>query len=142
MDKTTNDYPPPYSVTPGAPPPAGFVTGPVPTHNMGGFQQQPQSYPQSYPQGYPQGYPQQTQPQTQYVYQQPGTTVVHVAPVNTAGTSTVIIANRCPSCQVGLVNSSFTVCGLLCAIIFFPAGILCCLLMTQKRCSNCGAIYD
>merc|ERR1712071_644902 len=90
MDRTTNNYPPPYSVTPGAPPPAGFVAEPQPT-----------------------GYP----PQGQFAYQQqPGTTVVQVTPVPP---SAVVIIGGCPSCRVGVVDSSFTACGILCAIFLF-----------------------
>merc|ERR1712071_303572 len=89
MDRTTNNYPPPYSVTPGAPPPAGFVAEPQPT----GYPQQ-QPPPPSFLHGNPQGYP----AQGQFAYQQqPGTTVVQVTPVPP---SAVVIIGGCPSCRV------------------------------------------
>lgn len=43
--------------------------------------------------------------------------------------------------QVGVMEDDFTCLGLLCAIFFFPVGILCCLLLKTRRCSNCGAYF-
>ncbi|KAJ8963812.1 hypothetical protein NQ314_005367 [Rhamnusium bicolor] len=53
----------------------------------------------------------------------------------------VIIVGACPVCRVGVLEDDFTCLGLLCAILFFPAGILCCLLLKEKKCSNCGATF-
>ncbi|CAG0902612.1 unnamed protein product [Darwinula stevensoni] len=53
----------------------------------------------------------------------------------------VIIVGGCPACRVGILYDDFTLLGILMAILFFPMGILCCLALRQKRCSNCGAIY-
>ncbi|XP_060534864.1 membrane protein BRI3-like [Cylas formicarius] len=53
----------------------------------------------------------------------------------------VIIIGACPACRVGVLEDDFTCLGLLCAILFFPLGILCCLAMREKRCSNCGANF-
>lgn len=47
----------------------------------------------------------------------------------------------CPACRVGVLEDDFTCMGVLCAILFFPLGILCCLAMREKRCSNCGATF-
>ena len=51
----------------------------------------------------------------------------------------VVFVGGCPACQRGILEESFTLCGVLMAIIFFPLGLLCCLLMREKRCSNCGS---
>ncbi|KAJ8924798.1 hypothetical protein NQ315_000952 [Exocentrus adspersus] len=53
----------------------------------------------------------------------------------------VIIVGACPVCRIGVLEDDFTCLGLLCAILFFPAGILCCLLLKEKKCSNCGATF-
>ncbi|XP_071650094.1 membrane protein BRI3 [Temnothorax longispinosus] len=54
----------------------------------------------------------------------------------------IIIVGGCPACRVGVMEDDFTCLGLLCAIFFFPVGLLCCLLLRTKRCSNCGAYFD
>ena len=79
--------------------------------------------------GAPPGYQQVPPPPPQtttYVYQAPP---VHVPMGN------------CPACQRGILRDEFTVAGLCCAILFFPIGILCCLAMTEKRCSSCGFLF-
>ncbi|XP_047993327.1 brain protein I3 [Leguminivora glycinivorella] len=113
---TVTDQPPPYSAAvPGAPP-------------------QPQ----------PAGAPYPPPP--------PGYTPYGAAPPNTTylpnyGATTVIIppqiiaVNACPACRVGILEDDFTCLGILCAIFFFPLGILCCLALKNRRCSNCGAIF-
>jgi len=53
----------------------------------------------------------------------------------------VILVGGCPSCRVGVLEEEFSCLGLLCAVFFFPLGILCCLAMRDKRCTNCGARY-
>ena len=53
----------------------------------------------------------------------------------------VILVGGCPACRVGVMEDDFTCLGLLCAIFFFPVGILCCLLLKTRRCSNCGAYF-
>lgn len=47
----------------------------------------------------------------------------------------------CSVCRIGVLEDNFPCAGLCCAIIFFPVGILCCLLMKNKRCSNCGVEF-
>lgn len=54
----------------------------------------------------------------------------------------VIIVGGCPACRVGVLEEDYTCLGVLCAILFFPLGILCCLAMRQRRCPNCGATFD
>lgn len=39
------------------------------------------------------------------------------------------------------MEDDYTCLGVLCAIFFFPVGILFCLLLKTKRCSNCGAYF-
>lgn len=53
----------------------------------------------------------------------------------------VILIGGCPSCRAGVLEDSFSVLGVLCAILFFPIGILCCLALKSRRCSNCGASF-
>lgn len=53
----------------------------------------------------------------------------------------VVVVGGCPACRVGVLEDDFTCCGVCCAIVFFPIGILCCLAMRQRRCPNCGAIF-
>ncbi|XP_006607389.1 brain protein I3 [Apis laboriosa] len=53
----------------------------------------------------------------------------------------IIFVGRCPACRVGIMEDDFTCLGLLCAILFFPVGIICCLLLKTRRCSNCGAYF-
>ncbi|KOX73315.1 Brain protein I3 [Melipona quadrifasciata] len=53
----------------------------------------------------------------------------------------IILVGGCPACRVGVMEDDFTCLGLLCAILFFPFGIICCLLLKTRRCSNCGAYF-
>lgn len=55
--------------------------------------------------------------------------------------SEIIIVGACPACRVGILEDDYTCLGLLCAILFFPVGILCCLALKNRRCSNCGAYF-
>ncbi|KRT78689.1 hypothetical protein AMK59_7334 [Oryctes borbonicus] len=87
---------------------------------------------------------------------QPYYTFQATAPLNNAymptyGTSTtttvivppeVIIIGACPACRVGILEDEYTCLGIMCAILFFPLGILCCLADKTRRCSNCGASFD
>lgn len=54
----------------------------------------------------------------------------------------VIIIGGCPSCRIGVLEDYYGLCALCCAIVFFPLGILLCLLMKERRCSHCGAVFD
>ncbi|CAL4133120.1 unnamed protein product [Meganyctiphanes norvegica] len=53
----------------------------------------------------------------------------------------VIVVGGCPACRVGVLSEEFTLPGLCCAFWFFPIGVLCCLAMKERRCTNCGAIF-
>lgn len=54
---------------------------------------------------------------------------------------TIFLVGGCPACRVGVLDDEFTFLGLLCFILFFPIGILCCLALRQRRCLNCGAVF-
>lgn len=115
------------AVPPNAPyPPAGaYHQGYDPSKEHTGYNQP------GYPQGGQTGYPGQPGYQQQYgviVQQQPATQVV--------------LVGGCPACRAGVLEEDYTCLGVLCAILFFPIGILCCLAMRQRRCPNCGAIFD
>ncbi|XP_055372243.1 brain protein I3 [Condylostylus longicornis] len=53
----------------------------------------------------------------------------------------IIIVGGCPACRIGILENDYPCLGWLCAILFFPIGILFCLLMRQKRCTHCGAEF-
>ncbi|XP_076180885.1 membrane protein BRI3 isoform X1 [Ptiloglossa arizonensis] len=53
----------------------------------------------------------------------------------------IILVGGCPACKVGVMEDDYSCLGLLCAILFFPIGILCCLMLKTRRCSNCGAYF-
>ncbi|XP_055911542.1 brain protein I3 [Eupeodes corollae] len=53
----------------------------------------------------------------------------------------IAVIGGCPSCRIGYLEDSYSCLGLFCAIFFFPVGILCCLAMKNKRCSNCGTEF-
>nr|CAD7449981.1 unnamed protein product [Timema bartmani] len=64
-----------------------------------------------------------------------GATTVTVQPQE------IIIVGACPACRIGVLEDDYTCLGIFCAIFFFPLGILCCLLLKNRRCSNCGAYF-
>ncbi|XP_004932914.1 brain protein I3 [Bombyx mandarina] len=123
MEKpTVTEQPPPYS----AAVPPGL---------------QPHTYPQASnppgapfpppPPGYsPYGAP---PPQTGFVPSYGATNII-IPPA-------IITVGACPACRVGILEDDFTCLGILCAILFFPLGILCCLALKNRRCSNCGAMF-
>ncbi|XP_061604740.1 brain protein I3 [Phyllopteryx taeniolatus] len=53
----------------------------------------------------------------------------------------VVVVGGCPACRVGVLEDDFTCLGILCAIFFFPLGILFCFALRQRRCPNCGATF-
>ncbi|KFO97895.1 BRI3 protein, partial [Oreotrochilus melanogaster] len=73
---------------------------------------------------------QPTYSSTYTIIQQPATT-----------TTSVVVVGGCPACRVGVLEDTFTCLGVLCAIVFFPIGILFCLALRQRRCPNCGAAF-
>ncbi|XP_078042901.1 membrane protein BRI3 [Augochlora pura] len=54
----------------------------------------------------------------------------------------IIVVGECPACRVGIMEDDYSCLGLLCAICFFPIGIICCLMLKTRRCSNCGAYFN
>ncbi|XP_053606580.1 membrane protein BRI3-like [Plodia interpunctella] len=114
MEKpAVTDQPPPYSaVNPGPPPNMGNAPPPPPP----GY---PTYGPPPPPPGYMPNY---------------GATSIIIQPP-------IIAVGACPACRVGILEDDFTCLGILCAIFFFPIGILCCLALKNRRCSNCGAMF-
>ncbi|KAJ6645879.1 Brain protein I3 [Pseudolycoriella hygida] len=53
----------------------------------------------------------------------------------------ILVIGGCPACRIGVLQDDYSCLGVCCAIVFFPIGILCCLAMKTKRCSNCGMEY-
>lgn len=115
-------YPPPAGAP--YPPPAGAPYPPPPGFNPAG------AYP-----------PQQGMPQAQYMQQ----TVVPPAPQTITVTShqapMVAIVDQCPNCKIGSLHEQFTPFGILCAIFFFPIGLICCLMSRHKMCPVCGTVF-
>ncbi|KAG0719046.1 Brain protein I3 [Chionoecetes opilio] len=114
--------------------------GPPPPYNQGlpvGFQPQGQGmYP---PQG--QGmYP----PQGQVMYPPPqtsSTTVVTGQPMVSAQPMVIVSGGNCPACRSGHLVNEFTFCGICLGICFFPLGVICCLLMRERKCASCRASF-
>ncbi|KAJ8716279.1 hypothetical protein PYW08_013564 [Mythimna loreyi] len=121
MEKpTVTEQPPPYSAT-------GY---PIPT---------PQPQPAGAP-GAP--YPPPPPGYTPYGVPPPGTGFVpNYGATNIIIPPPIIAVGACPACRVGILEDDFTCLGILCAILFFPLGILCCLALKNRRCSNCGALF-
>jgi len=72
---------------------------------------------------------------------QPGTRVyTTTAPAVHPGT-TIVLTGNCPNCRMGMLEDSFGCFAIFLAIFFFPLGILCCLLMKERRCSHCGGMF-
>ena len=44
--------------------------------------------------------------------------------------------------QVGALEEHMTLLGILCGIFFFPLGLICCLTLTERKCTNCGATFN
>lgn len=119
-----------YGAVPTAPYQAGYP--PAGAYNHG-------YDPSKTHQGYNQpGYHQGRQPgYGQQGYQQQYGVVVQQQPA-----TQVVLVGGCPACRSGVLEEDYTCLGVLCAILFFPLGILCCLAMRQRRCPNCGAVFD
>lgn len=70
-----------------------------------------------------------------------------LVPSNLVTTSTIerptviIVTGDCPHCQNGVLVDDYGFCSIFLAIVFFPIGILCCLLMKERVCTNCGARF-
>ncbi|XP_046738147.1 brain protein I3 [Diprion similis] len=115
-----NDKPPPYSatvppITPTSPPQAGS------------WQPPPGYYPRD-------GAPFQSSYLPSYGATAPAASTTVIVPE-------IILVGACPACRVGMLEDDYTCLGLFCAIFFFPLGILFCLALKNRRCSNCGAYF-
>lgn len=53
----------------------------------------------------------------------------------------IVAGGTCPVCHFGVLTDYYGLAALLCAIVFFPVGVLCCLAMRERRCTNCGAVF-
>ncbi|XP_048846789.1 brain protein I3-like [Brienomyrus brachyistius] len=126
------DRPPAYSVAPG-----GYEYGQQPQHNYGAIRTpgppppgyQPPLLPYQCPSG-------SACPQLPSIGQQPSYTNTY-----TIIQPSVVVVGGCPACRVGVLEDDFTCLGLLCAIFFFPIGIIFCFALRQRRCPNCGATF-
>ncbi|KAL4239795.1 hypothetical protein ACF0H5_000598 [Mactra antiquata] len=99
------------------------------------------------PQGPPPGYSPQGQqpgvpmPQPQY---NPGPPPPQQMQTTQAATVTVVTQpgmqrpGACPYCGIGFARSDYTILGILIALLFFPLGIICCMMMTETKCTNCN----
>ncbi|KAK1799441.1 hypothetical protein P4O66_007674 [Electrophorus voltai] len=127
------DRPPAYNIVPGA---LDYGQqnnyGAIPPHAPapGGFHSPPPPYPFPDAQGYP------ASVQAAPVGQQP-----NYANTYTIIQPSVVVVGGCPACRVGVLEDDFTCLGIMCAILFFPLGILFCLALRQRRCPNCGATF-
>ncbi|XP_023946075.1 brain protein I3-like [Bicyclus anynana] len=138
MDKpTVTDQPPPYYAT--VPP------GPQPYPQPQAYPQ-PHAYPQPNPQPAPGAFPPPPPGYTPYGTTPQDPTAAFVPNYGATHTNIIIpppiiAVGACPACRVGILEDDFTCLGILCAILFFPLGILCCLALKNRRCSNCGAMF-
>uniref|UniRef100_UPI0037E795CC membrane protein BRI3 n=1 Tax=Semicossyphus pulcher TaxID=241346 RepID=UPI0037E795CC len=118
------DRPPAYNTVPGAyeygPPQQSYGAIPTPA---------PPPYPYPDAQGFPSA--QMAPAVSQQPY--PGTYTI-IQP-------SVVVVGGCPACRVGVLEDDFTCLGILCAIFFFPLGLLFCFALRQRRCPNCGATF-
>ncbi|XP_045166812.1 brain protein I3-like [Mercenaria mercenaria] len=74
----------------------------------------------------------------QPVYGPPPTSNVVV--VTQPGAGMTARPGTCRHCGIGYPHSTYSVMGILLAILCFPIGILCCLMLTETRCSHCRAL--
>ncbi|XP_053675274.1 brain protein I3 [Anopheles nili] len=56
-------------------------------------------------------------------------------------TQQIIVVNGCPVCRIGMLEDDYSCLGIFCAIFFFPLGILACLALRNRRCTNCGVQF-
>ncbi|XP_026214400.1 brain protein I3 [Anabas testudineus] len=118
------DRPPAYNAVPGA-----YEYGP----QQPGYGAIPPAAPPPYQYPDGQGYP--SAQMGPAVSQQP------YAGTYTIIQPSVVVVGGCPACRVGVLEDDFTCLGILCAIFFFPLGILFCFALRQRRCPNCGATF-
>uniref|UniRef100_A0A3Q1GGW2 Membrane protein BRI3 n=1 Tax=Acanthochromis polyacanthus TaxID=80966 RepID=A0A3Q1GGW2_9TELE len=57
-----------------------------------------------------------------------------------------VVVGNCPTCRVGVLEDDFSCLGILtailCAIFFFPLGILFIFAVRQRRCPSCGTTFS
>ncbi|KAK2915915.1 hypothetical protein QQF64_024304 [Cirrhinus molitorella] len=125
------DRPPAYNTVP-----AGYDYGAIPAAAAPAAGFQPQAPPPY------QGFPAAT---TAYPAAQVPPIAVATQPAYTNSYTivqpSVVVVGGCPACRVGVLEDDFTCLGIMCAIFFFPLGILFCLALRQRRCPNCGATF-
>ncbi|CAN9505890.1 unnamed protein product [Ophioblennius macclurei] len=128
------DRPPAYNAVPGAYDYGPQQPPPPPQQQQPGYGAIPPAAaappPYPYPDG--QGYP---SAQMGPAMAQPYTSTYTVIQPS------VVVVGGCPACRVGVLEDDFTCLGILCAIFFFPLGILFCFALRQRRCPNCGASF-
>ncbi|XP_074867221.1 membrane protein BRI3 [Carettochelys insculpta] len=105
-------------------------------NNYGAIPPQPGFQP---PPPYP--YPSAAAAAAGYAPPQPNYPNMYTIIQQPATTTSVVVVGGCPACRVGVLEDTFTCLGVLCAIVFFPIGILFCLALRQRRCPNCGATF-
>ncbi|ETV87163.1 hypothetical protein, variant [Aphanomyces astaci] len=92
--------------------------------------------------------PQPTPPQQGYPGQGPPqyANVVQAQPQVLASAEFIVVPGQVITasghCAHAVQTNEFTCPGVLLGILFFPIGILCCLLLTERRCVHCGAILN
>ncbi|XP_037544893.1 brain protein I3 [Nematolebias whitei] len=126
------DGPPAYNAVPGA---QGYG---LPQHGYGAI---PPTAPPPY--HYPGGPGKSPPPAAGFPSAQMGPAVAQ-PPITGSYTiiqPSVVVVGGCPACRVGVLEDDFTCLGILCAIFFFPLGILFCFALRQRRCPNCGATF-
>ena len=67
-----------------------------------------------------------------------------MAPARTVAQNPTVIVMRgdCPHCQHGVLVDYYGICAICLAILLFPIGILCCLMLKERICTNCGARFS
>jgi hypothetical protein len=112
-----------------------------PIHSFTPVLQMQQEYVKMQPESAVQGSPVYAQPQPAYAQGPQPAYAQGPQPVYVQGPQPAYVqgGGMCPHAQV---SSSVTGCGIATAIIFFPLGLLCCLLMPQVRCMRCGALLE
>ena len=97
-----------------------------------GYQAPPNVY-----QAQPVETPQQYAPQDP-VYAQPQQHVIIHGPIHAVVRGQMLHPDG--RCAHAVQTNEFTCLGIFLAIILFPIGILCCLVITKRRCIHCGAL--
>ncbi|XP_077388539.1 membrane protein BRI3 [Festucalex cinctus] len=128
------DRPPAYNTVPGAYEYGPSLLPPQQQQQQHGYGAIPAAAPPPY--HYPQG-------GHGYPAGQLGAAVSHqpYSGTYTVIQPSVVVVGGCPACRVGVLEDDFTCLGILCAIFFFPLGILFCFALRQRRCPNCGATF-